>query len=159
MCSAGGSGFRRIQQVTNTHCISKHLEAKLLYPLLAAYVTVRVSWTLKPGHSSLHFKIPAGKNYPLLAAYVTVGPVSWTLKPGTHTMRSASASGEPSFIFSFVNEKNPEQFYAIVLRKGERACTMQVLCLLASTPLLRMRDLGKLTSFLSPWVHGCKHKQ
>lgn len=54
----------------------------------------------------------------MLAAYVTVGPVSWTLKAGTHTMPSRSEGGAPSFIFSMVNEKNPEVFYAVVLDKG-----------------------------------------
>jgi hypothetical protein len=60
----------------------------------------------------------AGKNYPLLSAMATVGPISWTLKGGAHTMRSASSTGEPSFIFSMVNEKNPELFYCVVMPKG-----------------------------------------
>lgn len=58
-----------------------------------------------------------GKNYPLLSAIATVGPISWTLKGGAHTMRSASSTGEPSFIFSMVNEKNPELFYCVVMPK------------------------------------------
>jgi hypothetical protein len=54
----------------------------------------------------------------MLAATASVGPVSWLLQLGAHTMRSASSAGEPSFIFSLVDEKNPELFYCVVMRKG-----------------------------------------
>lgn len=59
-----------------------------------------------------------GKNYPMLAARATIGPVGWVLKVGSHTMRSSSSNGEPSFIFSMVDEKNPELFYCVVMQKG-----------------------------------------
>lgn len=59
-----------------------------------------------PGHHLVIETLKGtGKEYPLLAAYVTVGGVTWTLRAGAHTMRSQAASGEPSFIFSMVNEK------------------------------------------------------
>lgn len=60
-----------------------------------------------------------GKNYPLLAARATVGPVAWLMQIGSHTMRSTSSSEEPSFIFSMVDEKNPELFYCVVMQKRE----------------------------------------
>lgn len=79
----------------------------------------------------------AGKNYPLLSAMATVGPISWTLKGGAHTMRSASSTGEPSFIFSMVNEKNPELFYCVVMPKDT-----------PKDELSMLEDvLGKLTHF------------
>jgi hypothetical protein len=52
---------------------------------------------------------------------VTVGPVSWAVKVGSHSMRSATDDGAPSFIFSNVNDKNGDLFYCVVLAKG--ACT------------------------------------
>lgn len=78
-----------------------------------------------------------GKNYPLIAAKATVGPVSWLLQLGAHTMRSTSSKGEPSFIFSLVDEKNPELFYAAVLRKDT-----------SKDEISMLEDiLGKLTTY------------
>ncbi|KIZ03693.1 hypothetical protein MNEG_4263 [Monoraphidium neglectum] len=73
----------------------------------------------------------------MLAATASVGPVSWLLQLGAHTMRSASSAGEPSFIFSLVDEKNPELFYCVVMRKDT-----------PKDEITMLQDiLGRLTTF------------
>lgn len=47
-----------------------------------------------------------------------VGNVQWKLKHEAHSMRTVSKKGEPTYIFSGVDEKDPEAFYAVILKKG-----------------------------------------
>jgi hypothetical protein len=47
-----------------------------------------------------------------------VDDMSWPLLPGAVTTLSASTDGDPSFIFSSVEEGNPELFLCVVIPKG-----------------------------------------
>jgi hypothetical protein len=57
------------------------------------------------------------------AAVLSVGDVQWQLTQGTHTMRSTSDSGEPTFIFSSVLDRDPDTFYCVILKRG-RCCQL-----------------------------------
>jgi hypothetical protein len=61
------------------------------------------------------------------AAVLSVGDVQWQLTQGTHTMRSTSDSGEPTFIFSSVLDRDPDTFYCVILKRG-RCCQLPGLC-------------------------------
>jgi hypothetical protein len=51
-------------------------------------------------------------------AILAVGDTQWQLTQGTHTMRSTSDAGEPTFIFSAVVERDPDTFYAVLFKRG-----------------------------------------
>lgn len=62
----------------------------------------------------------------LSAAVLSVGDAQWQLTQGTHTMRSTSDAGEPTFIFSSVVDRDPDTFYCVILKRGTqggRPCT------------------------------------
>lgn len=52
-------------------------------------------------------------------AILAVGDTQWQLTQGTHTMRSTSDAGEPTFIFSAIIERDPDTFYAVIFKRGE----------------------------------------
>jgi hypothetical protein len=53
-----------------------------------------------------------------VTAELAVGDVTWQLTQGTHTMRSTSDAGEPTFIFSSVINTDPDTFYCVILKRG-----------------------------------------
>lgn len=73
----------------------------------------------------------------LSAAVLSVGDVQWQLTQGTHTMRSTSDAGEPTFIFSSVVDRDPDTFFCVILKRGthwRNHAQMQPYC--ASLPCL-----------------------
>jgi hypothetical protein len=73
---------------------------------------------VKGQHLEVHTVEPTAA-YPILSAVLTVGEVQWQLKIGSHTMRSSSTVGEPTYIFSSVFETDPDTFYCVVFKKSK----------------------------------------
>eukprot|EP00877_Chromochloris_zofingiensis_P001245 jgi/Chrzof1/11120/Cz05g24150.t1 len=80
---------------------------------------------------------PVNVQYPMFDGTAKVGNVQWKLKHEAHSMRTVSKKGEPTYIFSGVDEKDPEAFYAVILKKGTPEDTLTHL----------EQILGKLTAF------------
>jgi hypothetical protein len=82
---------------------------------------------LKDGAPLEVYTSTPNKHYPLLSAELRVGDVQWQLTQGTHTMRSTSDAGEPTFIFSSVLDKDPDTFYCVILKRGHPSHEIEVL--------------------------------
>lgn len=63
--------------------------------------------------------LPPVPPLPSPAAILAVRDTQWQLTQGTHTMRSTSDAGEPTFIFSAIIERDPDTFYAVIFKRGE----------------------------------------
>lgn len=89
----------------------------------------------------MHIPTPHHNNYqPSSTALLAVGDIQWSLTQGTHTMRSTSDAGEPTFIFSNVHELDPDTFYCVILRRSKWGLLLLVGWL--AVVLLKQRALG-----------------
>lgn len=51
-------------------------------------------------------------------AEVTAGSHSWMLTGINHTLKSWSRRGEPTYVFSEVDDLHPDAFYAVIFPRG-----------------------------------------
>lgn len=86
--------------------------------------------TRTPLQQGVSFEVYASQptqQYPMLSAVCKAGDVSWQLWGGSHTMRSTSDAGEPTFIFSNVHDKDIDTFYCVIFKRGHRAQDLELL--------------------------------
>eukprot|EP00878_Enallax_costatus_P023477 GHUV01024973.1.p1 GENE.GHUV01024973.1~~GHUV01024973.1.p1 ORF type:complete len:414 (+),score=146.25 GHUV01024973.1:1024-2265(+) len=65
--------------------------------------------------------------WPLMSAVCVAGDVTWHLQRGSHTMRSTSDAGEPTFIFSSVVDRDIDTFYCVIFKRGHSAHDLELL--------------------------------
>jgi hypothetical protein len=65
-----------------------------------------------------HLEIVLDQSPKTLMANAQVGKYIWTMTGVNHTMRTWSSQAEPTYIFSEVDDLHPDDFYAVIFRKG-----------------------------------------
>ena len=68
-----------------------------------------------------HLDITLDQSPNTLMAYASVGKYTWAMTGINHTMRTWSSQAEPTYIFSEVDDVHPDDFYAVIFKKGDVA--------------------------------------
>ncbi|KAF8058434.1 sbpA [Scenedesmus sp. PABB004] len=82
---------------------------------------------LKAGVPLEVFSASPSRAYPMLSAVLDAGGVRWSLALASHTMRSLSDAGEPTFIFSGVKQRDVDTFYCVIFKRNHAAHELEVL--------------------------------